>query len=179
MHFSLIVATLNRVNELDQLLASLERQTCRDFDVIVIDQNADNRLQPVLQRHSRLSIEHLRSEKGLSRARNVGLNVAKGDIISFPDDDCWYPDDLLATVAGWFDGNPDFDVLFTATRTGNGKLMVPKWAPGPGPCTKKSALYSVVSVTGFLRCAVAKRGGSFQRENRYWLGLGLPIRGGY
>ena len=164
MQFSLIVATVNRVNELEQLLSSLERQTCRDFEVIVVDQNPDNRLQPMLQRHSGLSIEHLRSEKGLSRARNVALRVAKGDIISFPDDDCWYPDDLLATVAHWFEGNPEFDVLFTATRTANGKLMVPKWAPGSGPCTRKSALYSVVSFTGFLRRTVATAVGPFNEK---------------
>jgi glycosyltransferase involved in cell wall biosynthesis len=164
MHFSLIVATMNRVNELDQLLSSLERQTCRDFDVIVVDQNPDNRLQPVLQAHSRLSIEHLRSEKGLSRARNVALRVAKGEIISFPDDDCWYPDDLLETVAQWFEANPEFDVLFTAIRAANGKLMVPKWAPDPGPCTRKSALYSVVSITGFLRRAVAAAVGPFNEK---------------
>jgi glycosyltransferase involved in cell wall biosynthesis len=164
MHFSLIVATVNRVNELDRLLSSLERQTCQDLDVIVVDQNPDNRLRPLLQKYSRLSIEHLRSAKGLSRARNVALHVAKGDIISFPDDDCWYPDDLLATVAHWFERNPEFDVLFTATRMANEKLMVPKWAPSSGPCTRKSALYSVVSFTGFLRRAVVVAVGPFNEK---------------
>jgi glycosyltransferase involved in cell wall biosynthesis len=168
MMFSLIVATVNRMNELDHLLLSLERQTFRDFEVIVVDQNSNNRLQPMLQKHSLISIEHLCSEKGLSRARNLGLRVAKGDIISFPDDDCWYPDDLLATVAQWFDENSEFDVLFTATRTASGKLMAPKWAPSSGPCTASSALYSVASITGFLRRAVASAVGPFNEK----IGLG-------
>jgi glycosyltransferase involved in cell wall biosynthesis len=162
--FSLIVATVNRVDELDRLFASLAQQTCQNFEVIVVDQNLDDRLVPVLQKYGRFSIRHLRSEKGLSRARNVALRVARGDIISFPDDDCWYPGDLLATVAQWLEEHPGFDVLFTATRTGEGRLMAPKWAPRSGPCTRKSVPYSVVSFTGFLRRAVVDAAGPFNEK---------------
>ena len=49
MRFSLIVATLNRTDELGTLLESLNRQDHRDFEVIVIDQNADQRLVPLLR----------------------------------------------------------------------------------------------------------------------------------
>src|SRR5271166_2242893 len=100
---SLIIATLGRVTELDRLLASLDRQTYKDFEVIVVDQNLDDRLLPLLREHKRLSIHRLRSSAGLSRARNAGMRAAKGDIFCFPDDDCWYPDQLLAIVSEWFE----------------------------------------------------------------------------
>src|SRR5215472_5711239 len=96
--FSLIIATLNRVDEIDHLLQSLEAQTFKDFEVMVVDQNPDDRLQSVLQSHPVLSFRHLRSAPGLSKARNVGLPHAKDDIIAFPDDDCWYPVQLLADI---------------------------------------------------------------------------------
>src|ERR1039457_7675625 len=95
---SLIVATVNRVNELERLLDSLDSQTYKDFEIIVVDQNPDDRLVSIFQRHQSLSIHHLRSARGLSRARNVGLPDAKGEIIGFPDDDCWYPQQLLAHI---------------------------------------------------------------------------------
>ena len=176
MRYSLIVATINRVEELDRLLSSLGRQTYRDFEVIVVDQNPDDRLLPVLEKHTQLSIRRLLSERGLSRARNVALRVAGGEIVTFPDDDCWYPDELLATVTEWLEAHPQYGALFTATRTADGELMTPKWAPASGPCTRKSVLYSVVSFTGFIRRKVISAIGLF--DERIGVGSASPYQSG-
>ena len=141
---SLVVATRNRVTELERLLDSLEAQAYRDFEVIVIDQNADDRLLAILGKHSQLTIHHLRSAPGLSRARNVGLEVARGEIISFPDDDCWYPPQLLAEVIDWFQAHPEYDALFSGTRNPEGRLMAPRGAAGAGLCTRKNVLNCVL-----------------------------------
>jgi glycosyltransferase involved in cell wall biosynthesis len=77
---SLIVATLNRVDEIERLLASLEQQAYGDFEVLIVDQNEDDRLVPILKSHPELVIRHLRSARGLSRARNVALPLANGDV---------------------------------------------------------------------------------------------------
>ena|SRR5208337_53067 len=98
---SLVVATVDRVAELERLFVSLDAQSYRDFEVIVVDQNPDDRLLPVLQQHTDLAILHLRSGRGLSHARNVGLLAAQGDILAVPDDDCWYPEQLLHCVSTW------------------------------------------------------------------------------
>jgi len=42
--FDLVVATVDRVEELERLLASLQEQTHGAFRVLLIDQNADDRL---------------------------------------------------------------------------------------------------------------------------------------
>ena len=47
---SLIVATLGREAELSRCLGSLAAQTSRDFEVVVVDQNADDRLAALLDR---------------------------------------------------------------------------------------------------------------------------------
>ena len=91
MKFSLILATLNRTGEVDYLLKTLDRQTYRNFELIVVDQNADDRLVPLLAPYqANFPILHLQSAKGLSRARNVALEHVSGDIVAFPDDDCAY-----------------------------------------------------------------------------------------
>lgn len=101
---SLIIATIHRVEPLTRLLCSLEGQTYKNFEVIIVDQNLDSRLVPVLKRfQKRFPLFHLRSEPGLSRARNVGLTRARGQVVGFPDDDCWYPPDLLEKVALFFE----------------------------------------------------------------------------
>ncbi len=95
---SLIVATVQRTRELDRLFDSLAAQTFKDFEVIVVDQNEDQRLQPYLERARRmgLSVKHLRHRPAnLSAARNVGIDAAEGEWVGFPDDDCWYDEALL------------------------------------------------------------------------------------
>ena len=98
---SLVVATRGRPRPFAALFASLEAQTCRDFEVIVVDQNADDRIgDPALQDSGEawgFPVLHLRTpgESGASRARNAGFRQAAGAVVLFPDDDCWYPPHLL------------------------------------------------------------------------------------
>lgn len=99
MKFSLIVATVGRTSELHRLLTSLDDQTYKNFELIVVDQNLDDRLENVIASFcDRLTIIHLTSPLGVSRARNAGIQKITGDIVGFPDDDCWYPHDLLQNV---------------------------------------------------------------------------------
>src|SRR5436853_4580540 len=97
--FDLVVATVDRFEELGRLLSALERQTEARFRVVLVDQNEDDRLDSVLSEHASLDVVRLRAAHGLSRARNVALPSVQGDIVAFPDDDCVYPDDLLESVA--------------------------------------------------------------------------------
>jgi glycosyltransferase involved in cell wall biosynthesis len=169
---SLIVATLDRVTELERLLASLDIQSYKDFEVIVVDQNADERLLPVLRKHDNLTIRHLRSGRGLSRARNVGLPLAQGDILAFPDDDCWYPADLLAKVTDWFQAHPDFAGLFTILRDADNGPVGPKWPSGPRACTKQDIWHCGISPDAFLRRELTDAAGFFDER----LGVGAASK---
>jgi glycosyltransferase involved in cell wall biosynthesis len=173
---SLIAATVNRVAELERLLASLDRQSYRDFEVIVVDQNDDDRLVPVLGKHAGLTIRHLRSGRGLSRARNVALPHAKGDIIAFPDDDCWYPDDLLAAVTDWFQAHPDFGGLFTILRDAENRPVGPKWPSGSRSCNKKDVWHCGISPDAFFRRQVTDAVGFF--DERLGIGAATPYQSG-
>lgn len=94
---SLVVATRGRAAPFQALFESLEAQTFRSFEVVVVDQNADDRVGAPAQEGWSFPITHLRrpTESGLSRARNSGLPAASGAIVLFPDDDCWYPPHFL------------------------------------------------------------------------------------
>jgi len=110
--FSLIVATIGRTTELRCLLDSLARQEFRDYEVILVDQNDDDRVQDVLDDFvDRMPLMRTSSAKGASRARNAGVALASGEIIAFPDDDCWYPCGLLRNLDQWFRDNPMYSIL--------------------------------------------------------------------
>jgi glycosyltransferase involved in cell wall biosynthesis len=159
---SLIVTTRHRTEELHRLLASLEAQSYKAFEVIVVDQNKDKRLVDVLAQHNRLNIRHLESGAGASRGRNVGLRDAVGDIIAFPDDDCWYPEHLLASVVDWFEEHTGFDGLVTAIRSPKGRLMLPKFAPRRGPTNRNTVIRCLMAVNMFLRIRLVKAVGLFR-----------------
>lgn len=98
--FSLILCTRGRQTEVGALLESLLRQAREDFELIIVDQNQDDRLLEILAHYShRIPLHHIRSDgSGAARARNVGLAYAKGELIGFPDDDCSYLDGYLDAV---------------------------------------------------------------------------------
>ena len=126
--YSLIVATKDRTTELARLIASLDSQNQSDYELIIVDQNDDERLVPIIQRSSKKEkIVHIRCRPGVSLARNVGLEHARGKIIAFPDDDCWYPPNILNDVSGWFDANPSYEILSVMSRDANGEQSGNGW----------------------------------------------------
>jgi glycosyltransferase involved in cell wall biosynthesis len=102
--FSLIVATVNRVEPMRRLLDSLSSQSWCDFEVIVVDQNKDQCLDSLLSEWWPFPIRHIRlpAKAGASAARNQGWRKASGHILLFPDDDCWYPIGYLERMHGAF-----------------------------------------------------------------------------
>lgn len=101
MKASLVLATYGRAAELGRCLESLAAQTARNFEVLVMDQNQDDRLVEIIEKHRyhEFAIRHERlPTPGLSEARNLGIQMATGDIVGFPDDDCWYETDTLAAI---------------------------------------------------------------------------------
>lgn len=101
MRASLVLATVGRTDDVMRLLRSLVAQTSQDFELIIVDQNPDDRLQAHVRfaRDTGLQVKHLRLDRpNLSAARNLGIGEARGDVIAFPDDDCWYEPEVVATV---------------------------------------------------------------------------------
>ena len=91
IYFSIIIPTLGRTAELDHLLDSILKYRIDNIlEVIIVDQNNDNRLEDIVKKfQDKLPIIHcLVNFKGASQARNYGSRLAKGDYLAFPDDDC-------------------------------------------------------------------------------------------
>jgi glycosyltransferase involved in cell wall biosynthesis len=109
MTWALIVATYGRSKEVRQLLESLVDQQGQSLRVILVDQNQDDRLEPIVMDYrDRLRLDHIRiPPRGLSQARNVGLSVLRDEsLVAFPDDDCCYEETTLASAARYFEASP-------------------------------------------------------------------------
>jgi glycosyltransferase involved in cell wall biosynthesis len=173
--FDLVVATVDRVEAPRRLLASLERQTHHSFRVLLVDQNQDGRLDELVDREGPPQVVRPRSPRGLSRARNVGLEHLQADLVAFPDDDCTYPPDLLERVAQRFAADPTLDGLTGRAADTDGRTSR-SWARDAAELTRENLWNRAISFTIFLRASAVAAVGSF--DEQLGLGSGLPWSSG-
>jgi glycosyltransferase involved in cell wall biosynthesis len=169
VRFDLVVATVDRTDDLEQLLASLEDQTHRAFRVVVVDQNGDDRVDRLLARYAGFDVVRLRSPRGLSRARNVALSTLTADVVAFPDDDCTYAHDLLERVARRFVGEPALDGITGRAVDADGSSD-PSWETHASILDAHNLWNRVISFALFLRRDLVARVGAF--DERLGLGAG-------
>jgi len=169
MHFSLVLATVDRVREPARFLRALDAQTYRDFELIVVDQNSDDRLAPILAEYrDRFPLIHLRSRRGLSRARNVALKHVRGEIVAFPDDDCWYPPDLLENIERFFTMTAHWEGILVRSVDQGGMPTTIKGDTKSQSVNIFNVWWLAVSFVIFLRSRVVNQVGVFDES----LGVG-------
>ena len=150
---SLIVATRQRTSELKRLLESLVVQTYRAFEVIIVDQNDDDRVVAVLEEFAgQLTLQHVRSRtRGKAAANNVGLRSNDGEIVTFPDDDCWYPADLLERIVAMFEAHPEWHGISGRESPSTSVTENARYDQQAGRVTRQNIWRRHISFTLFLR----------------------------
>lgn len=177
MRVSLILATVERTEVVRHFLQSLSGEARLQVELLVVDQNRDDRLVGMLSKYrATLEIQHLRSRPGLSHARNVGVKHAHGDVIAFPDDDCWYPVELLGKVYKAFESHPEWDGVTGRSIDDSGRTSRGSFDMGPGRITLESVWTRGISYTIFLRRGVVEGIGDF--DETLGLGAGTPFGSG-
>ena len=129
MKLSLVVATVNRTEELYALFASLAAQPFRNFEVILVDQNRDGRLHALAAEFApKFPLKHLFSPiANCCLARNLGIEEATGEIIGFPDDDCVYRPDTMLRVMQRFEHDAKLALLGGNCVSPEGRLVNGRW----------------------------------------------------
>jgi hypothetical protein len=102
---------------------------------------------------------------------NAGLQHVRGEIVVFPDDDCWYPPDLLRHVAEVMNLNPAWGGLCGRPMTVTGKVSGGRWDTQPGFLTEANVWKRAISFTIFLRFAHIK---DRQFDEALGVGSGTP-----
>ncbi len=97
--FSVVIPLFNKEAFIEETLTSVLNQDFNNFEIIIVDDgSSDNSVEIVsviCKNDSRISL-HRQQNKGVSSARNKGIEIAKGEYIAFLDaDDYWYPNHLL------------------------------------------------------------------------------------
>lgn len=169
--FSIVVPVYNSEKYLPNCINSLVNQTIdKDrLEVILVDDGSTDGSADLCRRYSAQYpfIEYVeQANSGASHARNVGIQIAKGDIIGFVDSDDWISQNLVEKVAAFFENcSKKVQVAVCPVYNMRGKIKKPHYANGKfSKGTRVLSLNrpewnSVVSriAPAFFRAAVAKR----------------------
>ena len=101
MKFSLIVPVYNRPDEVADLLQSLDCQSNRDFELILIEDGSTIPCSRQVGNYiDRLPIRYFeKPNEGRSIARNYGMQHASGEYFVFVDSDCILPPDYFRKLS--------------------------------------------------------------------------------
>ena len=166
MKLSLVVATVGRTGELQTLLEGFRAQPFQDFEVIIVDQNDDDRLLPlVLHFGASFPVVHLRSSvRNVSHARNLGLFAASGQVVGFPDDDCLFRPDTMQRVAEYLTRIPTHALLSGNYSSPEGKLINGRWTMHSCEIDDRTVWTTVQASSLWVRTPIAQEVGGFDPE---------------
>ncbi|MBR5003324.1 MAG: glycosyltransferase [Bacteroidaceae bacterium] len=107
-YFSLIVPVFNRPDEVNELLESLTKQHCKDFEVIIVEDGSQVPCDAVVKSYSdRLDIHYYnKPNSGPGQSRNYGAERATGEYLIVLDSDCIIPEGYLNAVKAELDAAP-------------------------------------------------------------------------
>jgi glycogen synthase len=103
---SVVVNTLNRADLLERTLRSFRQLRYRNFEVVVVNGPSLDNTDEVIARYADWIRQGRCLEANLSKSRNIGVAMAKGEIVAFIDDDAVpEPDWLDRLVSGYDEPN--------------------------------------------------------------------------
>lgn len=146
MKISVVVCTYNRCQSLANTLQSLaasELPDAVDWEVLVVDNNSNDRTREVIEDFCRKYVPHFRylfeRQQGKSHALNTGIREAQGDIVAFTDDDVTVEPTWLADLT---------KALRSSEWVGAGGRILPERGFSPPRWLAINGRYSMGGVLG-------------------------------
>lgn len=182
--FSVVLPTYNRIDLLQEAIASVHNQTFQDYELLVVDDGSSDGTTGFLQKHGG-NLRYISSQhSGPGAARNAALAAASGRWVAFLDsDDAWFPW-TLATYHAAIEEHPK-GVFFTGTAIpwearDTAKNCTPSSSAHPDLLSAATGDMPPVSGTPSIciRADVLRASGGFVTENIHaedvdlWLRLG-------
>ena len=167
MKISIIIPCYNSEKYLGACMDSVLAQTFADFEAILIDDGSKDGTLAVAQRYAQKDprVRVLVKENGgVAAARNLGLDHAQGEWITFVDSDDLLPRDALETLLSGADETADMIVCAHETfdETGRRKIVIPetRWMDKAGEAKRRAAALRLIEgdcVLNIMCCKLHRR----------------------
>ena len=127
---TIFTPTYNRAYILPQLYESLCRQTCNDFEWLIVDDGSNDKTEELLETfisEQKINIRYYKQANGgKHRAINRGVNLAQGELFFIVDSDDYLTDDAVEWVESEYKticSDKSFAGLSGCRQTPNGKRI--------------------------------------------------------
>ena len=95
MLLSIVTSTYTdkRLNDLGDLLRSIENQTYKNIEIVLVIENSERMNEFATEYQTKLQkrIYFTKTRLGISKARNIGARLSSGEVVGFVDDDAILP----------------------------------------------------------------------------------------
>ena len=151
---SVIVPVYNTEKYIEKCLKSLDSQTMKDFEVVIVNDGSKDESERAIKnymRRTRMNIKYLKKENGgLASARNYGVERASGKYISFLDSDDYLDKDTFYLLEQYID--KDIDLIKFKMKTVNEKEEVLEKLDGPvfDECTGEEAYKKLCTTDKYM-----------------------------
>ncbi len=145
MFLSVVICTYNRDQHIERALQSLVNQDYDKsaYEIIVVDNNSTDQTAEIIHRFKAQHPEHQivlakETQQGLSFARNKGIALAKGDYISYIDDDGIAREDYVQQIKAYTEQFPN-DYAF-------GGKVLPRYETQKEPAWMSKYIERIISI---------------------------------
>ena len=132
---SVIIPVYNQANKIIRTIKSLEAQTFKDFEVIIIDDGSSDSLSEVvgkyLENSQMTNAFYIFRQKNLGApaARNFGFKKSKGEFLFFLDADVILAPKALRTYLDVLSNNPSASYSYSSFYFGNKLFKLEEFSP--------------------------------------------------
>ncbi len=182
MTVSVIICTRDRGTLIEATLNSILAGRHRPDELLVVDQSDGEDTRRAVEQIAAGAGEVLylpTPTRGLSRARNVGLEGSRGDLIVFTDDDVVVEEDWLAEIVREFAAYPRLAFLFGTVLPPEVHDWRTEFIPYSRVPTKRPVRWFQPEVFGGMGANMALRRTTFERVGGFdtALGAGTGVAG--
>ena len=110
---SIIIPAFNRAWCLGETLQSVLGQTFKNFEVIIVDDGSTDGTSDLLRQFPQVRVHRWQDNRGVSAARNRGIEMARGEWICFLDSDDQWVKNKLQVQVDWMQAHPQCLVCYT------------------------------------------------------------------
>lgn len=114
---SIVIPVYNSAKYISVAIDSVLKQTYRNYEIIVIDDGSTDNTCQILQPYKSKIRYIYQKNQGSAAARNVGIGLARGELVAFLDaDDFWLMPEKLEKQVDFFNKNPSLGCINTGWK---------------------------------------------------------------
>ena len=110
---SIVVVTYNRALFLKEALDSIQRQTFKDYEIILVDDGSTDNTKEIVEQYERIRYIY-QEHGGISKARNKAVKAAKGTWIATLDSDDLWKEEKLQKQVDYVRAHPGCSIVYTS-----------------------------------------------------------------